>query len=80
MNEPDPRPAEPVREPPIGWDDDFEEDSDLDEDDDGYEDCGRWRNGRLSEYCALAGTEWCDWECPIGCRGHANASRLDHRP
>ncbi len=26
--------------------------------------CGRWRNGRLGQYCAKAGTEECDFECP----------------
>lgn len=30
------------------------------------EDCGRWNNGRLTASCRLAGTEDCDWECPIG--------------
>jgi len=33
------------------------------------EDCGRWVNGKLSPQCSLAGTEDCDWECPIGWRG-----------
>ena len=40
-------------------------------DDDTYEDnedpgadCGRWSNGRLGRHCALAGTEFCDFECP----------------
>jgi hypothetical protein len=28
------------------------------------EECGRWRNGRLGRYCAKAGTEECDFECP----------------
>lgn len=28
------------------------------------EECGRWRNGRLARYCAKAGTEECDFECP----------------
>jgi len=31
--------------------------------------CGRWDQnapGGLSHQCRLAGTEWCDWECPIG--------------
>ena len=28
------------------------------------EDCGRWRNGRLGDYCLLAGTEFCDFDCP----------------
>lgn len=35
--------------------------------DDG-EDCGRWRDGKLSKQCASAGTEFCDWICPIGLR------------
>lgn len=39
----------------------FDDDDDLDE-----EECGRWFDGRLSSQCSLAGTEWCDWECPIG--------------
>lgn len=28
------------------------------------EECGRWRNSRLAQYCAKAGTEECDFECP----------------
>lgn len=28
------------------------------------DECGRWRNGKLSQYCAKAGTEECDFECP----------------
>lgn len=28
------------------------------------EDCGRWSNGRLTKYCAKAGSEECDFECP----------------
>lgn len=28
------------------------------------QDCGRWINGRLGRRCTLAGTEFCDWECP----------------
>lgn len=30
------------------------------------EECGRWVNGRLGKQCSLAGTEFCDWECPYG--------------
>ena len=26
--------------------------------------CGRWRNGRLSDSCTKAGSEECDFECP----------------
>jgi hypothetical protein len=40
---------------------------DDDEDDDLSAECGRWNNGRLTRQCRLAGTEWCDWDCPIGC-------------
>lgn len=28
------------------------------------DDCGRWRNGRLSSSCSKAGIEECDFECP----------------
>lgn len=35
----------------------------IDEEDDGAE-CGRWDNGRLRRECAMAGTEFCDWDCP----------------
>lgn len=38
------------------------------EDDDMEEECGRWDQsapGGLSPYCRLAGTEWCDWDCPL---------------
>lgn len=48
-------------------------DDEMLSDDDGFEDeddnsaeCGRWDNGRLVHQCRLAGTEWCDWDCPIG--------------
>lgn len=47
------------------------EDDDSEDDDFGKfteEDCGRWRNGVLSDQCLLAGSEDCDWECPIGYR------------
>lgn len=40
-------------------------------DDDGPEpgeECGRWRNGRLSQYCLKAGSEECDFECPYRTR------------
>ena len=51
----------------------FYDDVDDDEDHEigGFteEDCGRWHNGRLSDQCTLAGSEDCDWECPIGYRG-----------
>jgi hypothetical protein len=28
------------------------------------EECGRWSNGRLMPYCAKAGSEECEFECP----------------
>lgn len=28
-------------------------------------DCGRWDNGRLTRSCTLAGSEDCDFECPL---------------
>jgi hypothetical protein len=43
------------------------EDEDYYSEEDEYDpgdDCGRWDNGRLSKYCSLAGTEFCDFECP----------------
>lgn len=45
---------------------DFADDYDDDEPDD-YDpgsECGRWENGKLSGSCVLAGTEFCDFECP----------------
>lgn len=35
----------------------------IDEEDYGGE-CGRWHNGRLRQECSMAGTEFCDWDCP----------------
>lgn len=37
---------------------DFEED--FEEDDDGWDDCALRADGQ----CGMAGTEWCDFECP----------------
>lgn len=57
--------------------DDFGDGPDDDADQDfGFteEDCGRWTDGRLGVQCRLAGTEDCDWECPIGL-----ATRSDRR-
>lgn len=36
---------------------------DPDDEDHGAE-CGRWINGKLGKSCTLAGTEFCDWDCP----------------
>ena len=57
-------------------DQDFIDDNCIfDDDEEGYDpgdDCGRWdqnaKGGMLSYYsCRLAGTEFCDWECPHSC-------------
>jgi hypothetical protein len=46
-------------------DDEHETFEQPDEDDyDPGEECGRWINGRLGQYCTKAGSEECDWECP----------------
>lgn len=45
--------------------DEFDPDSELDLEDE----CGRWNDGGLSRQCRLAGSEWCDWQCPIGLTG-----------
>lgn len=44
-----------------GLGDDYDE---FDEED-READCGRWDNGALTRHCRLAGSEWCDWECPL---------------
>lgn len=31
--------------------------------------CGRWMDGRLMAQCLKAGSEECDWDCPIGIEG-----------
>lgn len=54
------------------WDDDQDDDCcfdcgqpwDLCECHEGAE-CGRWRNGVLSDSCSKAGSEECDFECPF---------------
>jgi hypothetical protein len=43
-----------------------DDDDGDDEEYDMSEDCGRWGNGRLLKQCRKAGSEECDWECPIG--------------
>lgn len=46
---------------------DLNNEYDVDDDEsDGEEDCGRWDNGRLMTQCRKAGSEECDWDCPIG--------------
>lgn len=56
-------PVEPVtpeddRYPP--WIDEWDP-----EDESPGDECGRWSNGRLTRSCSLAGTEFCDFECPF---------------
>ena len=52
------------------FEDDFDDFDEIDEPEEEYdpgEDCGRWdqnAKGGMSPYCRLAGTEFCDWECP----------------
>lgn len=41
------------------------DDGDDEDGDDDYEACGRWNNGHLTQQCRLAGSEWCDWDCPL---------------
>lgn len=51
----------PDLHPEVEFYDDYYED----EEEDREAECGRWINGRLGSTCLLAGTEWCDWECPL---------------
>lgn len=51
-------------------DDDWFDDDEPDDDDDLSDECGMTPDG----YCQLAGSEWCDWSCPIS-REH-NAARI----
>lgn len=55
----------------MNWTQDQIDEMLLSEIDDGEDDpsaeCGRWNGGHLTGQCRLAGSEWCDWDCPIGC-------------
>lgn len=42
----------------------FDDDDQPEEEWDAGEECGRWLNGSLGRSCRLAGTEFCDWDCP----------------
>ena len=42
------------------YDDDWFDDDGPDEDEDDTFDCGLMGDGQ----CSMAGSEWCDWECP----------------
>lgn len=55
--------AGPNPEPvlPSGAEDHFYDDEGYDPDeDDGWDECGMTSDG----FCTLAGSEWCDWDCP----------------
>ncbi len=55
------------KDPDQDWIDDQMLDDDEDDcENDGWDECGRWINGRLSTQCRKAGSEECDWDCPIG--------------
>lgn len=51
-----------VVKPVFVEDDDFDGDFFDDDDDPDFDECGMAASGG----CTLAGTEWCDWECPYG--------------
>lgn len=53
-----------MRDPSVGDDFYYDETGDGLEDEDPGDECGRWDNGKLGGSCSLAGTEWCDFECP----------------
>lgn len=38
----------------------YDDEPDDDFEDDGLDECGMMADGQ----CALAGSEWCDWDCP----------------
>jgi hypothetical protein len=53
--------------------DDFEPEDEYD----AGEECGRWFDGKLGRHCSMAGTEFCDWDCPLRDRSflkHGDAS------
>ncbi|TCQ82590.1 hypothetical protein EDF68_101981 [Ochrobactrum sp. BH3] len=54
----------------LSFDEHFDEPADYEpgHDFDVGDDCGRWRNGKLTFHCTMAGTEFCDWECPYSRR------------
>lgn len=52
-------------DPEWQWPYDAEADDGPPEDEyDPGEECGRWINSRLTRDCRLAGSEFCDFECP----------------
>ncbi len=53
-------PATPETDPFTPFDEHWDDPDDYDDGDA----CGRWDNGRLTRSCSMAGTEFCDFECP----------------
>jgi hypothetical protein len=46
---------------------DVDDDHDwVEDDEEDGQDCGRWYDGKLNYQCLKAGSEECDWHCPIG--------------
>jgi hypothetical protein len=56
-------------------DDQLIDDAGDGEDWDVGDECGRWLNGELSSQCSKAGSEECDWFCPIGLPRHRPRKR-----
>lgn len=55
---------------------DFEDDE-PEEEDDGYDECGMMDDG----LCMQAGSEWCDWECPVMAQqAHARINAMKRNP
>jgi protein gp37 len=46
------------------WDD-HDDDDELTDEEMAMEECGRWNNGKLTRHCTKAGSEECDWICPL---------------
>jgi hypothetical protein len=58
--------------PPASTHDDDADWLDHDNELDAGAECGRWVNGRLARHCSKAGSEECDWICPLsGARADA---------
>ncbi len=50
----------------MGEPDDDDYNPDWDEEEDDGSECGAWFNGKFDYYsCTRAGTEYCDWDCPL---------------
>lgn len=53
-----------ISEEPDDFDDGYIEDE-LTDEEMAEEECGRWHNGKLDRHCTKAGSEECDWICPL---------------